>query len=60
MAENSIAKMVVNDLRDEVKQLQAENKKLKEDAKEDFKEIERLRGLVSQLCEERIKALKGE
>ncbi len=34
-------------------------KKLEENAKEDLKEIERLRGLASQLCEERNQALKG-
>lgn len=37
---------------------EAEKERLEENAKEDLKEIERLRSLVNQLCEERDQALK--
>lgn len=35
-----------------------ENKRLKESAKADLKEIERLREVITQVCEEREQALK--
>ena len=44
-------------LKKRIEELEAENKQLEKNAKEDLKEIERLRTLASQLCEERNKVL---
>lgn len=45
------------DWQDKCQDLKAKNARLRKDAKEDLKEVERLRSLASQLCEERNQAL---
>ena len=52
MVENSIAKMVVNDLRDEYKQLQEENERLKKKEKENLQDIEKLKQAIERAEDE--------